>query len=225
MTFNPGCRVCGAVVNVRTVTGQARQWITVSMLAGLAWMTPHIAQACSCSGRHVPQEAARQSDAVFEGRVIAAPSLRSGYSETVTYEFSVTRQWKGDVGQRVRIKTPASSAACGRRYYSGEVYLIYATRGADDVLFDSICTRTRESRRASEDFAALGPSQEPVKTQKVLATEAVEPPRIPAPRPDFSGLSSDGKGCHIGGSQAPGGWLVVLLACVPWLRTRRARSM
>lgn len=193
------------------------------MLAGFAWWTPHIAQACSCAGRQLPSEAARQADAIFEGRVVAAPARRTGtYNEVATYEFSVTRQWKGDVGQRVRIKTAKSSAACGRRYYSGEVYLVYASRGEDDGLRDNLCSRTRESRAAAEDFARLGPGKEPLRGKMQSSAQALEPPRIPAPPPDMSGLGNQGKGCRV--TTGDPGLPTLLGLLLATIRRRRVRK-
>jgi len=194
----------------------------VSMLAFFAWATPHIASACSCAGGQLPAEAARQADAVFEGRVVRAPTRRTGsYTQTTKYEFSVVRVWKGDLPQNVSIKTQASSAACGRRYTSGEVYLVYARRGDDNVLRDNLCSRTRKSRAASEDFASLGPGQSPIRTrEKTPGQTALEPPRIPSPRPDLTGFSETGRGCHIGTAPPSPSWglLMLVLAGLPSCR-------
>lgn len=185
-------------------------------------MTPHIASACSCAGGQLPADAARQADAVFEGRVVRAPTRRTGsFSEQTKYEFSVVRSWKGDLPQTVTIKTAASSAACGRRYNSGEVYLVYASRGDDNRLHDNLCSRTRKSRAASEDFASLGPGQSPIRTREKTQAQALEPPRIPAPKPDLTGFSKTGRGCRIGTEPPAPSWGLLILVLAGLCRHRR----
>ncbi|MGB1014917.1 MAG: hypothetical protein ACPG4T_12345 [Nannocystaceae bacterium] len=139
------------------------------------WATPHIASACTC--RQLPPE---QAQAVFEGRVLGPPTIEKTISETTAnYEFSVSQVWKGDVSKTVTIKvTP--SILCGITYVPGETYLVYAAPGGENFLRDEMCSGTRPSDSASEDFARLGPGLSPVRAREKTKLQTVSLPRVRA---------------------------------------------
>lgn len=119
------------------------------------------AQACSCAPPPDAATAFEGAKFVFEGVAGEAtgPDLEpDGTTSNVSPKsvtFKVLRSWKGGLVGDAYVKTATSSAACGRNYEVGQNYLVYA--GADDAgePYDTICTRTRTSKRGAEDVAVL----------------------------------------------------------------------
>jgi len=126
---------------------------------GLLVLSPSVAEACSCRPAPGPTEAMQGSDLVFEGTVVGIPAAPGESAPPsfgkVEYRFQVKRSWKGSPGMDLRVQTNASGAACGRQYKKGETYIVYATL-SDDVVRDSLCSRTRTLASAEEDLAAFG---------------------------------------------------------------------
>lgn len=110
--------------------------------------------------------------------------------------FVVTRSFKGDPGREVEVRTMGSSAACGRRYAPGERYLVYA-RHSNDGLSDNLCSRTRRSMNAADDFAALGPGVVPGAEPQGAegGGDNVEPPRIDPPAESPPAVQPERRGC------------------------------
>ena len=137
--------------------------ILTAALGGL--LAPALAHACSCAPPPAPEVALADAGVVFEGTVTAVPDKnkpsRQGGIAQVEYRFSVTQGWKGNPGQEVRVFTNAHGAACGRTYKMGETYLVYAQMSEEATIHDSICSRTRLAKGASEDYAALGQGTPP----------------------------------------------------------------
>jgi hypothetical protein len=160
----------------------ARLWLALLVTALGLWLVPSAARACSCLPPPPPEEALENAAAVFEGRV--AGVSRDGRQQR--FSFEVLRVWKGELEPQVEIITATSSAACGRSYAAGDIYVIYAYRGPDGALADGLCTRSRERSRAVEDLAALGPGREPGRaSDRTDAPEAAaEPPRSEPPAAD-----------------------------------------
>jgi len=128
--------------------------------AAFFFATPN-AQACSCAPPPGADIAFEGAKFVFEGKagtaVQATPDAEgrlSGFApKTVTFE--VLRSWKGGLSGTATVKTAGNSAACGRNYNEGESYLIYASANEEGEPYDTLCTRTRPSKGASEDFTVL----------------------------------------------------------------------
>lgn len=139
---------------------------------------------------------------MFEGRTFGM-HRESG---KIRFSFEVTRVWKGDVGPKVDLTTHEQDSMCGRAFELGVQYIVYARAGEGGVLTDSLCSRTRSSKNATEDFAELGPG---IVAKSAAAAgpldAAVEPPRI-EPGPPAAIPSK--RGCSIGEPQAPAGWLL-----------------
>ena len=199
------------------VAGQPLRWALVSMLVAGSWAIPHVARACSCAQRLSPTQALTRADVVFEGRVTRVPTrtdFAKGFGGTVSYEFEVERYWKGVVESTMSLHTPSSGAACGRRFRAGERYLVYArVDGQTGNLVDTICSRTRESRRADEDFSRL-PNERRVSSSAPSRnnnnnnnTAGREPPFLEPPPPslDFPAEGEVPPGCQITstGQRAP----------------------
>ncbi len=132
---------------------------TLALLVGLLALAPAASVACSCAQPPDPATALGAAAAVFEARAVGGPIGEAAEGRpmgSVEYEFEVLRSWKGSPEPIQRIRTNASSAACGRSYTKGVRYIIYAHQSEDGVLHDNICTRTRSSDNAAEDFEAHG---------------------------------------------------------------------
>jgi hypothetical protein len=195
--------------------------LAVSLIAAGAWALPHEARACSCLPPPAPTVARDQSDAVFEARVDAVHNADS-VGMAVRYDLAVLRVFKGEVGASASLVTNSSSAACGRTFVLGKRYLVYAHRGPEGDLRDSLCSRTRQIGTADEDLAALGVGTPPP-APPTPETQSREPPRIEsaaAPPALGAPAPTTRRGCDLGGAAGPG--VVLLLA--PVRRRRRGRA-
>jgi hypothetical protein len=173
---------------------------------GLVAFWAQDAEACSCMPVKPPAESAESADAVFEG-VVGEPTPEGS---RLLFPVEVSRVFKGDIGAQVTIRTADNSAACGRSYEVGQSYLIYAHQ-VDDAWGDGLCSRTRLSAEADEDFAALGPGSSPGGDDGPVAEEPTDPP-AESPRIDEPATpppASPGKrGCTIAAHESPAsaGW-------------------
>jgi MYXO-CTERM domain-containing protein len=127
-----------------------------------------------------PIVAARDAYAVFEGR----PGRPVPVGNQMRYTFEVTRVFRGQIPMRVEVYTPSHSAACGRRFEADAEYLVYAReRKGQGGLTDNMCSRTRLSANAAEDYSVLGGSHRPAGETRPQVAElddapTSEPPRI-----------------------------------------------
>jgi hypothetical protein len=134
-----------------------RWWGTLLMV--LIWLWPSVpeADACSCVPPEPPDQAVRDSAAVFSGKVVRVYGGKNAQEKTV--ELEVVRVWKGIGKPRVTLKTHSHSASCGFPFREGETYLVYSQKDGHGDLTTSICSRTRRMSQASEDLEALGPGK------------------------------------------------------------------
>lgn len=78
------------------------------------------ASACSCVP-FAPEEALERSDAAFVGRLVGRSGLvSSALGGEARWTFEVERSVKGDLGERVAVRSPVSGAACGFELAEGE---------------------------------------------------------------------------------------------------------
>lgn len=103
-----------------------------------------------------PEVALQQSDAVFEGKVLAISDDPSRHRLTAT--LAVTRVWKGELGSRAKVTTGDMDSMCGYSFAVGTSYVVYAS-GERTGLSTELCTRTKLSFAAKDDLAALGARQ------------------------------------------------------------------
>lgn len=116
---------------------------------------------------------------VFEGR--AGRPVPVG--NEMRYTFEVSRVFRGRIPMRIEVYTASHSAGCGRRYEPDAQYLIYAkTRKSQDGLRDNMCSRTRLSDSATEDYRVLGVSQPPEGGEPPPKVEMDEGPTSEPPR-------------------------------------------
>ena len=122
--------------------------------------------ACSCMKLRTEQLSAK-ADVVFVGQVEQVGPDDTEYhvgekyiikANQVTATVAVRSQHKGTVGERVKVNTAASDAACGYPFEAGREYLIYATVEPTYVgeFHTGLCAGTKPLREAAEDLRALG---------------------------------------------------------------------
>lgn len=196
--------------------GRSAAGLAATALAVLAtWAaTESIAEACSCVQPPGPRAAAADAAAVFEGRTFGV-HRESG---KVRFTFEVTRVFKGEVGPSVDVYSPAAAATCGRAFEAGVPYLVYAHTSPAGVLVDTMCSRTRTSRAAAEDFAELGAGIGPARAELPDTTRpSIEPPRIEVtPTPVGPGR----RGCAVDRPDA-GPWPLLFSILLPFFAHRR----
>lgn len=209
-----GFRTSRCAANVAAVRVWAA-WIGgAAVVAALGVALESRARACSCVQPPSPRAAAAEATAVFEGRTFGV-HREAG---KVRFGFEVSRVWKGDVGATVDVYSNAASSMCGRSFEAGVPYLVYARHSPAGVLVDTMCSRTRASRSAAEDFAELGAGTSPARPE--LASKpgiSIEPPRIePTPPPS----PPNKRGCSVAGDddRTTPWWLAIV---APALRRRR----
>lgn len=113
------------------------------------------ALACSC-GSWSPHEAMAWADAVFVGLVVETTRDAEGINDGHLFAtIDVDKVWKGNVGERVVIRTAPNSAQCGIYFEKEKRYLVYASRDEDGLLSAYACSRTNLLEYAGEDILAL----------------------------------------------------------------------
>lgn len=195
---------------------RARWLVPLAALAAV-WVGPAVrARACSCIQPPAPRVAAAEATAVFEGRTFGMHHESGQNFGKLRFSFEVTRVFKGELGAKVDVTTPASPAMCGRVFELGVQYIVYARAGEGGVLADSLCSRTRSSKNATEDFVELGAGVVPASAAAVGPLDAVvEPPRI---EPGPPAATPSKRGCSI---DAPAGIAPWLILAVLGLHLRR----
>jgi MYXO-CTERM domain-containing protein len=142
-------------------------WALAASIALTAYAAPQLADACSCMKAPSAVVAAKDAEAVFEGKVLSVEDFEKTFGpgdykmKAKRYKVEIIRSWKGMVkaGETINIETADNSAACGRTYELNTNYLIYANASDQEGhLHDGLCSRTMKSEKAAEDFEALGPA-------------------------------------------------------------------
>lgn len=214
-------RTTGGFANVAGVkAGRAHsRLVPLAALAGIAAVGIGIglearAHACSCVQPKGPRASAAEATAVFEGRTFGVH--REGTK--ARFSFEVSRVFKGEIGPTVDVQSASQSSMCGRGYEAGVLYLVYARASPDGVLVDSMCTRTRASVSAAEDFSELGAGTPPPRPDAAGAPRvSVEAPRIETgPPPPAPGK----RGCSIDGPRPVPSFTLLLLLLAPRRPTR-----
>lgn len=199
-----------------------RAW---ALVLALSFALPRAAWACECVPPPPPAQALSAADAVFEGRVRAVTTgtfetSQGGALPGREVRLLVLRAWKGaTAGDEVTLRTGMSQADCGFAFAEGSSYLVYARRLPSGELSTNICSRTRASALATEDFAALGaPSSEGGPAPFEVAT---------APRPTHAAVPSTTRvgcaGCASTTGRSMSAVPLALVATLATLRVRRRR--
>ncbi len=109
------------------------------------------ASACTCPSRPDPLVALAQADIVFAGAVV---DQEQADSTSKCYTLLVEEVWKGEVPDRVKVRTAGVGKPCGFPFRLSNRYLVYAR--ADSVGYHTgICDRTRTYTGATEDLATF----------------------------------------------------------------------
>jgi hypothetical protein len=186
----------------------ARRLIPAAAVAAV-WLGHHaMTHACSCIQPPAPRAAAAEATAVFEGRTFGMHHEAGPHGNRLRFSFEVSRVFKGDIGAKIDVTTPASPAMCGRAFEIGVQYIVYARAIEGGGLADSLCSRTRSSKNATEDLAELGPGVAPSSGSSVTppTAAAVEPPRIEAGPPPSPPTK---RGCSTGDIDVVPMWLLL----------------
>lgn len=122
----------------------------------------HTSHACVCAEQPSPAEEFRRSRRVFSGKVVETHVLDRPEGDefrylmdrqTIVYEISVTRVWKGRLNATAYVFARAVGSSCGVTLEEGPEYLIYGALSA--------CGRLGHVPDAKEDLAFLGPGHAP----------------------------------------------------------------
>ena len=136
------------------------RWLMVCLIGLASFAQTNEARACSCM-KITPSEGLSSSYAVFTGEVMNLEPNEATKFGGVEITFQVKKVWKGDIGEKVQVRTAGSSAACGYNFVKGETYLVYASRDEADPMRVSLCSRTAPVANAQADLDFLGkPSQQ-----------------------------------------------------------------
>jgi len=118
--------------------------------------------ACDCMGTRPPCEAYWQAEAVFIGtaKEVSWIELEDKIENSTfkyrkpVFHFAVDQAFRGVNGSQVGVMAGQGDGDCGYGFKIGERYLVYAYRDNQkkEMLYTSICARTRPLREADEDF-------------------------------------------------------------------------
>jgi hypothetical protein len=134
----------------RPVTGIHIVALIISgLFAGFASLTDQRAMACDCARPGSPREELQRVDAVFSGEVSSVTREK--------IEFKVEKFWKGPRAKSISIEYEQSD--CAYVFAVGKKYLVYAY--GKGIFSTSICTRTKELDKASDDLKEIGEGKEP----------------------------------------------------------------
>jgi amidohydrolase len=93
---------------------------------------PNILQACRCAQGSV-ESAIATTPQIFVGTV----TKRNDGDKGLSFTFTVSKSWKGNVGATVDIATTYDAASCGYGFEVGKTYIVFASGNMTDL-----CTKT-----------------------------------------------------------------------------------
>ena len=138
----------------------------------LIFLKPLPVAACSCAEPPPPREALVNAEAVFSGEVT---KIKNKGTNSKIVNFTVNETWKGVSETEVLIATGSDSAGCGIEFIVGKEYLVYANASdmyGDQSLSSTICDRTTEFEKGTEDITILGQGQVPVEAPKTVENKS-----------------------------------------------------
>lgn len=145
------------------------------VLAGALCTLPSIAQACSCLAPPAPKIALEQAAAVFVGHVT---SVEKGAGSN-TFQFAVSKKWKGVKGDVATIVSGSNSAACGIVFDNDRDYLVYAYKIKDsEQLATNLCMRTKRVADAAADLAELGEPMSDAQNANAVIKPIIKTPTV-----------------------------------------------
>ena len=136
------------------------RWLLVFLIGLASFAQTSEARACSCM-KLTPAEGLSSAYAVFIGEVTKIEPNTATKFGGIEITLRVSKVWKGEIGDQVKVRTAGTSAACGYSFAQGERYLVYADRDEADPMRVSLCSRTALVANAEQDLDFLGkPTQE-----------------------------------------------------------------
>jgi uncharacterized protein YihD (DUF1040 family) len=144
-------------------------------VAALLLMAAGVCVSCDCREPNVKVKRA-YAEIIFRGTIIEVKESRKPYGPPwdfagrlgKTVVFSVSRVWKGTLGETFEMPALEETSACigfERSYLNvGEDLLVYATRFRGSDFATSICGNHKLAKDAGNDFKVLGRGKEPTKS-------------------------------------------------------------
>jgi hypothetical protein len=134
-----------------------KKLLALGVTLGLvALLVPSQSEACRCVPPRSPKDNLAAHDAVFQGKVIYAAPVGPNAVGQRSYVFRVSKIWKGNLPNRVKVLSNASPVACGMSFSHGRSYLIYASMGTGRTLSTSSCSSNKSGAAIAADARALG---------------------------------------------------------------------
>jgi hypothetical protein len=142
------------------------KFFALTLIGVVGWFCIGVSLCGACDCDRLPvSEAYRQSDIVFEGRIVAIEGpLTYGSWPAGRVRFKVSKVWKGDVTSDFEMPAVVESSNC-TGFYShllkqGNDLLVYAalvtwTPKGEKGYFTHQCARTKLLRKSNEDLAIL----------------------------------------------------------------------
>lgn len=138
-------------------------------------LAPAPVSACSCIADVPLCQSFWQADVVFAGEVLSFEHIdpRQFLSRRVA-RVRVDRVWRGNASGVVEVSTGAGGGDCGYGFRRGEVYVIYARKGAQGALSTNICAPTKLLSKASADLEYFKGIDAPSSGGRIYGTARLE---------------------------------------------------
>ncbi|MFL6160024.1 MAG: hypothetical protein ACJ72D_28380 [Marmoricola sp.] len=141
----------------------------VALIAGLVFLTPSAALACSCVVS-TPQEQVQRAGTILDGSVVW--SATNGLE--TTYSVKVDQVFKGRAAAREKLITNANEGSCGLgELATGKRYLFFVSGEHPGRMTVSLCggTTAYDAALVAKVQAATGPPHGPVATPASRSTK------------------------------------------------------
>ncbi len=159
------------------VTGVTVALLTVAVLEA---NTAAPASACSCVST-TDEAAFDQADVVFVGTVTdrVTPGDGTSGADDSTWQFSVTRLFKGDAPAAADVVTSGSGGSCGLELQGSGPFLVFASLRNRDQLTSGLCSGSRPI--TADVPAAFGSGRSPSSADSPPTTvTTLTTPAVPA---------------------------------------------
>jgi len=124
-------------------------------------LLPYDVFGCRCATESV-EEKLKESSAVFSGTVLRIRKIRYN---TLKVTLAVDRCWKGYCPTNITVITDEQTSSCGAGFWTGESYLIYASRHDRRYLGAYLCG-VEDLEDAGLDLKVLGKGKAPLRTTR-----------------------------------------------------------
>src|SRR3990172_2105024 len=121
---------------------------TISFLICVLLSLVSFVYPCTCATQSMEAEY-KASSAIFSVKVVQIEKSE----DKLKVQLEVQEIWKGENKASITLETLSSTAACGYPFVDDKTYLVFAT--GKDSLATGICSRTKKTEDAAEDFRLL----------------------------------------------------------------------